>query len=809
MVALIVASLGGTLHLVVVIHRRSLSAARLAKALEVAARPVVETAPAPAPEPPKVVAATLKAVEKPKPPPPQAPAEDPTPKALAQLNEAAAHEAEEARRLDREVGSLEQARLAASAEAEKWRRREMLVKQQVALLDRQAQKIARDVDAYAAQRDVLARERDALKAAVANAPGEGSYAVLPYQGENGTWKRPIVIECNAGSVTIRPDGPTFSLLDLSGLINPRSSPVVVAIARELLKIQTSASPDGSPVTPYFVFLVRPDGIRAYYEARARLEPLGIAFGYELVEKDLKIHVPNFDDVDTWDGSPSIGVKPSGLVGAGAGPTGGGNDKPGGSPLASGGLSWPGSGTSPGQGGNDRGGVLAGAFDLRRGQGAGDGGGDGVGGEGGSPDEFVWPSGRPGAGPAGSPEHGGGSAGGGGRGRAALGSASGGRGSLNPGRRPGSGTGSGGSAPNGDGAALGSVLDRLPDFERSGGGADTGDVIGAKPGANELGEGAGTGNLLGDASGGRRPIRSTDATGGSPISGGTVPGRSWKSDGTGRRSTGGAGSLPTDLQPAPLAAAPATGAGGAGGLMWGGSGGDAPTGPRTPQEASVSGVNDASAAGGAETRATGDGPAGKPTGAKGIVPSSPAAIAAAKAAARLGIGSSSSSSASTTNGAASPGLMLGADPDAGSHGGGSGSGGAAPKSPSDKVEMEPLIKDPDKKRPTAIEVPFEIVLACGADGVTIQPGGYRITSQALKDRKGEDLLVRNLEAVALKRAEVDPLIRPRPRVKFLVEDDGAPNFWEARRQVLFSGLNWPMTLQVAGVQNPRPLERGTW
>ncbi|AMV38736.1 hypothetical protein [Planctomyces sp. SH-PL62] len=74
-------------------------------------------------------------------------------------------------------------------------------------------------------------------------------------------------------------------------------------------------------------------------------------------------------------------------------------------------------------------------------------------------------------------------------------------------------------------------------------------------------------------------------------------------------------------------------------------------------------------------------------------------------------------------------------------------------------MEPLIKGSDEKRPPAIEVPFEIVVACGVDGVTIQPGGYRITAQALKNRKDEKLLVRNLAAVAQRRAEVDPAIRP--------------------------------------------------
>jgi hypothetical protein len=161
---------------------------------------------------------------------------------------------------------------------------------------------------------------------------------------------------------------------------------------------------------------------------------------------------------------------------------------------------------------------------------------------------------------------------------------------------------------------------------------------------------------------------------------------------------------------------------------------------------------------------------------------------------LGMGSS--------GGPSIPGLMLGADAESSKGGGGAGGseqgGGEG---------MEPLIRDPEKKRPPAIEVPFEIVVACGRDGVTIQPGNHRITTQALKNRREEELLVRNLEAEARRRAIVDPAIKPRPRVKFLVQENGAANFWEARRQLLFSGLDWPMTLQVAGVQNPKLLDEG--
>jgi hypothetical protein len=126
--------------------------------------------------------------------------------------------------------------------------------------------------------------------------------VLPYKGPNGTWRRPIVIECTRGGASLQPNGPKFTILDLSPRILPRSSVFVKAVARELFHIRSADTPDGAPAVPYIVFLVRPDGVGPYYLARTCLEPLGIAFGYELVEQNLEVNIPDFDNVATWDGT---------------------------------------------------------------------------------------------------------------------------------------------------------------------------------------------------------------------------------------------------------------------------------------------------------------------------------------------------------------------------------------------------------------------------------------------------------------------------------------------------------------------------
>lgn len=109
-----------------------------------------------------------------------------------------------------------------------------------------------------------------------------------------------------------------------------------------------------------------------------------------------------------------------------------------------------------------------------------------------------------------------------------------------------------------------------------------------------------------------------------------------------------------------------------------------------------------------------------------------------------------------------------------------------------------------RQPGAIDVPFEIVVVCRRDDLLLHPGGYRITTQSLQAGAGkgdgsDSLLQRELKTLVRRRAQVDPLIRPKPRLKFLVEAGGASTFWKARQQLTFSSLDWPMSVQVAGPQ----------
>ena len=300
---LILACLAGSFASIIAVYRR-VNVAR-----ETSARPsVVAVAPVLIDEPIKPQPSPIPIpVPKPLPPPPI----DPTPKVLAGLTAAEAEQLLEASRANRKAQALEDARQAAVTESERLRRRQSLIHAQIDTLESKVRKVEVNLDQMALERDALQREIDSRKAAVELAKSRPSQAILPHKGPNGTWRRPIIVECRNGAAIIQPQGTEFGLHDLESGFGPTSSRFVSAIAREAVRVQRQASPDGAPVVPYVFFLVRPDGIRPYYEARGRLEPLGVTFGYELADADWDIEFPNLDEVATWDGSlPGSGPRVS-------------------------------------------------------------------------------------------------------------------------------------------------------------------------------------------------------------------------------------------------------------------------------------------------------------------------------------------------------------------------------------------------------------------------------------------------------------------------------------------------------------------
>jgi hypothetical protein len=117
-----------------------------------------------------------------------------------------------------------------------------------------------------------------------------SYAVVPYEGPNQTRRRPVYLECREDAVVLQPEGIAFRESDFDGPLGP-GNPLAAALraTREYMLAQCDFDPQAGE--PYPLLLVRPEGINAYYAARAAMKSWGFDFGYELVDDDWKLAYP--------------------------------------------------------------------------------------------------------------------------------------------------------------------------------------------------------------------------------------------------------------------------------------------------------------------------------------------------------------------------------------------------------------------------------------------------------------------------------------------------------------------------------------
>jgi hypothetical protein len=763
-VILVVLCLAGTLGLVITMHRRAAVSRCLPP--QAAAFPIPlplgeggrrpgEGQRATNPQRPQSPAGEAQPTQ---PPPQPPPAPDRTEQALAKLALAHNEQIAETQNADRKAEALESARQAALARLEQSRRREALICSQIEVLSEQAKRLETELDEVALERDVLARERDAVKAALAKARNRSSYAVLPHKGPNGTWRRPIILECQNGQVTLQPGGPSFSLLDLSMILGPRSAPLVAAVAREVVRTQTQESPDGAPVVPYIFFVIRPDGIKPYYNARAQLEPLGISFGYELVDQNMEIDYPDLDNLEEWDSpiSPRSGPGRSGNPRVAAAPT----DRP-----------WP---ASPARDTGSRG-------------------------PGDSPDTFVWPS---------HPEPAAGGAG------AGNGNNGGYRNGADSGLGAGSGEGKAPSEPHvgtpygSDGASASQKMRQYParnGLGRGGSGVDPlplgTPVLGSdnpydNPGSGSGPSGVASGGGLAPVPGGRRGHALADSTTDSPGGSGLVPinPQGMPSLEQPSSSRSGSGSGPS-RSPADAGGGGWRAAGGVQGSPPGGSDASA-----TPPAGNSGSDRDDPAQGAPQSVAGSAGtvpeqgakPGQPPSG--NVNPGLGAPPPLSQLARLAGAGSGANSGSAGQPQSASPfGIPLPLAGPAGAGSSGDDENSSAQHDSKSGAPQRPRSRS-DLKKPMTIDVPFEVVVACSAEGIVLHPGGYRLSAKALKANDG--LLLRDLKSIVETRRQVDPTIHPKPSIRFLIEPGGGNTYRDARRQTVLAGIDWPIAIQIA-------------
>ncbi|MBA3483514.1 MAG: hypothetical protein H0T51_17040 [Pirellulales bacterium] len=157
------------------------------------------------------------------------------------------------------------------------------------------------IDQDSADRDLerlkqLVKDTEAQLEALRSEPGANkSYAIVPYKGANGTYRRPVYIECTKDAVTIQPEGIVLTAIDFDGPIRS-GNPLAAAVraAREELNARAAAAGQTDMPDPYPLLIVRPDGSRAYGVALSAISAWDADFGYEFVDSDWKLEYPDPD-----------------------------------------------------------------------------------------------------------------------------------------------------------------------------------------------------------------------------------------------------------------------------------------------------------------------------------------------------------------------------------------------------------------------------------------------------------------------------------------------------------------------------------
>jgi len=117
-----------------------------------------------------------------------------------------------------------------------------------------------------------------------------AFSIIPYDGPNGTSRRPVYLECRAEGVIIQPEGICIGLEDLRPPYGP-GNPIDAALRVLRSAYQSRDATFGLTIPPYPLLVVRPDGIHTYAMARAAMSGWDDQFGYELIDAKMDLVFP--------------------------------------------------------------------------------------------------------------------------------------------------------------------------------------------------------------------------------------------------------------------------------------------------------------------------------------------------------------------------------------------------------------------------------------------------------------------------------------------------------------------------------------
>ncbi len=175
-----------------------------------------------------------------------------------------------------------------SDELKQLKEKEAAVLNQSSLTEQQRADKESELARLHSQREKIEKELADRKNETANKPP--AFAILPYQGPNGTTRRPIYLECTAEGLIIQPEGIVLSLRDLAPPHGP-GNPLDAALRTIRSHYQQLDASMSSYSAPYPLLIVRPSGVKTFAMARGAMAGWDDQFGYELVDAKMPLAYP--------------------------------------------------------------------------------------------------------------------------------------------------------------------------------------------------------------------------------------------------------------------------------------------------------------------------------------------------------------------------------------------------------------------------------------------------------------------------------------------------------------------------------------